>query len=103
MEAITSTEKLIANFNKFSNGDRNPENLSSAVKSTIDLFTRQISKGKVPEDAINDFTEMVTMYKYTDTPQVSNDLTEYYSNSIAQSINYVQDIQNVDEISKKVA
>lgn len=103
MEAVTSTEKLIANFNSFSKGDRNPENLSSAVKSTIDLFSRQVSKGQVTEDAIGDFTEMVTMYKYTDTPQVSKDLTDYYSNSIAQSINYVRNIQNVDEISKKVA
>ena len=99
MEAITSTEKLIANFNQFSK-ERNPESLSNAVKCTIDLFSRQISQGKVNEDAISDFSEKVTMYKYTNTPQVSNDLSNYYSNSLAQSINYVQ---NVDEIGKRIA
>lgn len=102
MKAITSTEKLISSFNKFSK-ERNPEDLSMSAKMTIDLFSRRVSQGKVRDEEIADFSEMVGMYKYTNTPQVSKDLNEYYSNSIVQSINYVQNVQNVDEIGQKVA
>jgi hypothetical protein len=102
MEAITSTEKLISSFNKFSK-ERNPEDLSNTAKMTIDLFSRRVSQGKVKNDEISDFSDLITMYKYTDTPQVSKDLKDYYSNSIVQSINYGQKVQNVDEISKRIA
>ena len=77
MEAITSTEKLISSFNKFSK-ERNPEDLSMSAKMTIDLFSRRVSQGKVRDEEIADFSEKVltfplkrdiiyNVYVYTET------------------------------------
>lgn len=104
MAAITVTENLIANLNKFSK-ERDSKYLDSAVKSSIDLFAKQVSKqssnNAINEESIHDFGELITMYKYTNTPQISRSVTEYYDNTIKNSLN-MQDI-NTNEVARRIA
>lgn len=103
MATITITENLIANLNKFSK-ERDAKYLDSAVKNTINLFGKQVSKqanNNLNEEAVQDFGELITMYKYTNTPQISDSITDYYNSTIKNSLTTQQ--VSEQEVSKRVA
>lgn len=103
MATTTITENLIANLNKFSK-ERDSKYLDSAVKYTIDIFGKQVSKqanNNLNEEAVQDFGELITMYRYTNTPQITNSVTDHFNSTIKNSL--ITQHVSEQEVSKRVA
>lgn len=103
MATITVTENLIASLNKFST-ERDSKYLDRAVKYTIDLFAKQVSRqanNNLNDENLKDFADLVALYRYTNASEIANSVTDYFNSSIKNSL-IVQHVSE-QEVSKKVA